>query len=214
MIPLTVEQVSRVTGAAPADAEKFLPYLQGTCKAFDITSPKRIVGFLSQIGHESQGLRKLEESLNYSTERLLAMFGPHRITVEQARKFGRRPGQAANPEGIANAVYGGEWGRQNLGNTQPGDGYRYRGRGLKQLTGRRNYQRCGLALNEDFVNHPERLLMPVNAALSAGWFWESHGLNKAADRGDVIGMTRIINGGTNGLDQRMALWRTGMEVFA
>lgn len=214
MIPLTVEQVSRVAGAAPADAEKFLPFLQGTCKAFDITSPRRIVGFLSQIGHESQGLRKLEENLNYSTDALLSMFGRHRITVEQARKFGRRPGQAANPEGIANAIYGGEWGLRNLGNTQPGDGYRFRGRGLKQLTGRDNYKRAGQALGEDFITHPERLLMPVNAALSAGWFWSAHGLNQAADRGDVLAMTKIINGGTNGLDKRMALWRTGMEVFA
>jgi putative chitinase len=214
VIPLTVAQVVRASGARAAEAEKFLPFLQGTCKAYDITSPRRISGFLSQIGHESAGFSVLTENLNYSTEALLRMFGRHRITEDQAKQHGRRVGQSANPEALANILYGGDWGRKNLGNTQPGDGWLYRGRGLKQLTGRDNYRRCGIALAEDFITNPDRLLLPVNAALSAGWFWSINGLNAAADRGDVHTMTKLVNGGVNGLDKRAVLYAQGMEVFA
>lgn len=110
-------------------------------------------------------------------------------------------------------MYGGAWGATHLGNTQPGDGARFIGRGLKQLTGRDNYARCGKALGEDFLSQPERLVMPVNAALSAGWFWAANGLNEIADRGDVVEMTLRVNGGRNGLVQRQALWDHGLEVF-
>lgn len=214
MIPLTVEQVMQASGASRERAQLFLPFLQGTCKAYDITSPRRIAGFLSQIGHESAGFAKLEESLNYSTEALLETFSRKRISAEDCYRHGRRRGQPANQEAIANLVYGGPWGRDNLGNTQPGDGWKFRGRGLKQLTGRSNYTRCGTALAEDFITNPDRLLMPVNAALSAGWFWSSNGLNALADRGDVPAMTRIINGGQIGLEQRAGLYAKAMETFA
>lgn len=214
MIPLTAEQVMRATGSTLANAERFLPFLQGTCKAYDITSPKRLAGFLSQIGHESQNLSTLEENLNYSVDGLLRTFGRHRINVADAQQYGRKRGQAANQEMIANILYGGDWGRKNLGNTETGDGYRFRGRGLKQLTGRANYMRCGTAIGERFDMWPERLLLPVNAALSAGWFWQSHGCNELADAGDVPALTRKINGGSNGLDERTALWNTGLQVFA
>lgn len=214
MIPLTVAQIVKASGARPAEAEKFLPFLQGTCKAYEITTPRRIAGFLSQIGHESAGFTRLTESLDYSVDALLSVFGRHRISEEQAKRYGRTPYQKAHQQAIADTVYGGPWGVKHLGNTQPGDGWRFRGRGLKQLTGRDNYRRCGMALGEDFITNPDRLLMPVNAALSAGWFWSSHGLNQYADRGDVPSMTKIINGGTNGLDRRAALYGAGMEAFA
>ncbi len=214
MIPLTVAQVARATGAKVADAEKYLPFLQGTCKAYDITSPKRIAGFLSQIGHESAGLQVLTENLNYSVDALLSIFGRHRISEADARKHGRTRQQAAHPEAIANIIYGGAWGKRWLGNTEPGDGWKYRGRGLKQLTGRDNYRRCGDAIGEDFVTYPDRLLLPVNAALSAGWFWSVNGLNTVADLGDVPRMTKLINGGANGLSERQALYTKGLAVFA
>jgi len=214
MIPLTVEQIVKASGARAAEAEKFLPFLQGTMKAYDITSPQRIAGFLSQIGHESAGFTSLTENLNYSVEALLSLFGRHRISEADAKRYGRAPGQKADQQAIANTVYGGEWGRKNLGNTQPGDGWRFRGRGLKQLTGRDNYKRCGDAIGENFIDYPDRLLEPVNAALSAGWFWSVNKLNAAADRGDVRAMTKIINGGFNGLDKRTALYDQGVEVFA
>lgn len=214
MIPLTAAQVAKASGATLANAEKFLPFLQGTCKAYDITSPRRIAGFLSQIGHESAGFSQLTESLNYSTEALISQFGRHRISIEDAKKYGRNHEHKADQVTLANILYGGAWGRKNLGNTQPGDGWVFRGRGLKQLTGRSNYKACGAAIGEDFVSNPDRLLMPVNAALSAGWFWSANRLNEMADRGDVYAMTKTVNGGVTGLSARSALFAKGMEVFA
>lgn len=214
MIPLTAAQVMRATGSTLANAELYLPFLQGACKAYDITSPKRLAGFLSQIGHESGGMATLTESLNYSVDGLLNGFGRHRISESDARKYGRSMEHPANQQAIANLLYGGEFGRKKLGNTEPGDGWRFRGRGLKQLTGRDNYSRCGNAIGENLLTFPDRLLAPVNAALSAAWFWSTNGLNDLADRGDVPAMTKKINGGTKGLAERTALWNQGLEVFA
>jgi putative chitinase len=120
----------------------------------------------------------------------------------------------ADQQSLANLLYGGTWGRENLGNTQPGDGWKYRGRGLKQLTGRANYVACGKALGEDFVANPERLCLPINAALSAGWFWSANGCNKLAEAGDIPGLTKRINGGSNGLEERTALFGRALETFA
>lgn len=211
MIPLTPEQVMAATGSNRANAERFLHHIQAACKAFDITTPKRVAGFLSQIGHESGGMATLEENLNYSVDALLKMFGRHRISEVDARKFGRTATQRANQEAIANALYGGEFGRKNLGNTEDGDGWRFRGRGLKQLTGRDNYFRCGKAIGLDLIANPEKLAEASNAAMSAGWFWKTNGLNELADRGDVVAMTKKINGGTIGLDQRKKLYAAAMS---
>jgi putative chitinase len=214
MIALTAAQLQKATGCTHARAELFLPFLQGAMKAYDINTPKRVAGFLSQISHESGQLETLQESLNYSVDAMLRMFGRHRISEADARRYGRTATQKANQEAIANALYGGDWGRKNLGNTQPGDGWRYRGRGLKQLTGRANYADFSAAIGEDFVAEPDRLLLPVNAALSAGWFWGTNGLNALADRGDVPAMTKRINGGDIGLKERTALYGQAMQVLA
>lgn len=104
-------------------------------------------------------------------------------------------------------------GRADLGNTQPGDGFRYRGRGLIQITGRANYQRAGDELTLPLIDHPELLAQPDNAALSAAWFWNSHGLNVLADAGDFETITRRINGGLNGLEDREALWKTAKAAL-
>lgn len=214
MMITTAEQLQAATGCTRDRAVLFLPCLQGAMKAYDITTPRRVAGFLSQISHESGRLSRLEESLDYSVERLIALFGPHRISRGDAVLYGRAPGHRADQQAIANAVYGGEWGRQHLGNLQPGDGWRYRGRGLKQLTGRDNYNRCGKAIGEDLLECPDRLLIPVNAALSAGWFWATNNLNALADAGDVRAMTRVVNGGETGLEQRMALFESALGMFA
>lgn len=206
MIALTAPLIAASTGSTLATAERFLPFLSGACKAYRIDTPRRVAGFLSQIGHESKGMSVLAEDLNYSVDALLRLFGRHRISESDARRFGRAPTQPADQQALANLIYGGEWGAKNLGNTQPCDGWKFRGRGLKQLTGRANYARCGEAIGEDLVGDPDRLLMPVNAALSAGWFWHANGLNDLADRGDVVGMTRRINGGDIGLAQRQQLY--------
>jgi putative chitinase len=211
MIPLTVEYLMAATGSNRENAEKFLPFIQGACKAYDITTPQRVAGFLSQIGHESGGLSSLQENLNYSVDAILKLFGRHRISEADARLYGRTATQKANQKALADILYGGEFGRKNLGNTEPGDGSRFIGRGLKQLTGRSNYKRCGDAIGTDLIANPEKLLEPVNAALSAGWFWSANGLNALADKGDVVAMTKRINGGDIGLAQRQALYAAAMS---
>lgn len=104
-------------------------------------------------------------------------------------------------------------GRVDLGNVYPGDGTRYRGRGLIQVTGRANYRKAAAALGIDCENRPELLALPEHAAMSAGWFWATHGLNELADARDIVGMTRRINGGTNGLEDRKSLYRGACAAF-
>lgn len=105
-------------------------------------------------------------------------------------------------------------GRADLGNTEPGDGYRYRGRGLVQLTGRANYAKAGEALGVDLVSKPEQLGLPELAARSAAWFWDSNGINEIADTGDFVKCCKRVNGGTNGLAERLALFEAAQGVFA
>ena len=201
MIPLTAEYLMAATGSNRENAEKFLPFIQGACKAYDITTPKRVAGFLSQIGHESGGLAMLEENLNYKAETLMRVWPKRFPTLEFAQQFAR------NPQKIANSVYANRMGN---GDEASGEGWKYRGRGLKQLTGKDNYRAFSKAIGTDFVASPDLLLEPVNAALSAGWFWSANSLNILADNGDVPGMTKRINGGTIGLEQRQALYAKAM----
>lgn len=105
-------------------------------------------------------------------------------------------------------------GRADLGNIVTGDGARFKGRGLIQVTGRANYKACGAALALDLLNHPELLEQPVNACRSAAWFWKTHGLNELADAGDQVKITRRINGGTNGLAERLAYFELAEKVLA
>lgn len=105
-------------------------------------------------------------------------------------------------------------GRTDLGNNQTGDGFKFRGRGLIQITGRANYLACGAALNLQLGDHPELLEQPENAALSAAWFWAKHGCNSYADAGNLRGITHIINGGFNGWDDRLALFERAKEALA
>ena len=105
-----------------------------------------------------------------------------------------------------------EW-RKDLGNVCAGDGVRFKGRGLIQITGRSNYEACGRALSLDLLNKPELLELPINAARSAAWFWKTHGLNELADVGDFKRITRIINGGYNGYDDRLAYYRRAQKYI-
>ena len=104
-------------------------------------------------------------------------------------------------------------GRKDLGNTQPGDGSKYRGRGFLQITGRTNYAAAGKALHLDLIDHPEILEDPEMVAVSAAWWWKSHGLNELADAGDFQRITRVINGGTNGLADRLARWGRAKDAM-
>jgi putative chitinase len=193
--------------------ERYADPLGDACVRFGITSPKQIAMFIAQVGHESGYLRSVQESLNYRAEALVPTFGSHRITAEQAARLGRSGDRPADQQGIANVVYGGRFGQDILGNTEPGDGWRFRGRGLIQTTGRKNYATCGAGIGLDLISNPDLLLEPEHAAASAGWFWSSRGLNRFADAGDLEGCTKKVNGGLKGLDDRRAIYDRARKVF-
>ncbi|EHF4923393.1 glycoside hydrolase family 19 protein, partial [Enterobacter hormaechei] len=153
----------------------------------------------------------LVENLNYAAENLVLTFGSHRITPQQAAALGRTAAHPANQKAIANLVYGGEWGKEHLGNQSAGHGWKYRGRGLKQITGLSNYRSCGHALKLDLVTHPELLEQDEYAARSAAWFYSSRGC--LLHSGDVERVTLLINGGRNGLDKRRALFNLAKSVL-
>jgi putative chitinase len=182
---------------------------------YGIDTKERVAGFLSQIGHESGALSRVVENLNYRVEALMSLFGRQRISEDDAKAFGRNDAikQPADQESIANIIYGGPWGAKNLGNTEFGDGWKYRGRGLKQLTGRYNYKVCGDAMGVNLIDQPELLEQPLPAALSAAWFWRTKKLDQFADSQDIESLTRAINGGTLGLDERKRLFAAAMTTL-
>lgn len=177
---------------------------------WDINTIPRVAGWVAQCGHESADFRRLEENLNYSESALNRVFG---------RYFG--PGKrnaaeyARNPEKIANYVYQDEYRskRGALGNTEPGDGWRFRGRGLKQLTGRNNYTRFAEDMEMTAEQAAEYLETKKGAIDSACWFWDNANCNSYADRQDIVGMSKRINGGTIGLDDRTDRWERALRVF-
>lgn len=193
------QQFIQAAGISPALGDKWFPHILEAMNKFGIDTPKRQAYFIAQIGTESGGFCSVQESLNYSVAGL-AIFGP-RLTSAQREQLGRKPGEAAlspkRQEAIANLVYGGRY-----GNDLGGDGWKFRGRGLKQITFRDNYAACGKALGLNLIDNPGLLTEDRYAALSAGWFWQSNGCNAFADVGDVAGLTRRINGGANGLEDR------------
>jgi len=184
--------------------ESWLGPLNNTFDRFEINTPARQAFFIGQCSHESGHFKFLEENLNYKVESLVHTW-PQRFTPVLAQEC------AHKPEKIANIVYANRMGN---GNPESGDGYKYRGRGLIQLTGKSNYIACGQALGVDLESTPDYLSTPAGAALSAGWFWSAHGLNKLADANDLEQMTRVINGGTIGLEDRFALMQKALEVLA
>lgn len=195
---LTASNFQRATGVTNALRDAWYPHIVASFSAFQISTPLRQAHFLAQTGHESAGFLKVEEGLNYSENALTAMFGK-RITPEQARAYGRNAMHTANQKMIASIIYAN---RNGNGNVDSGDGYRYRGRGLIQITGKANYAALVKQLGADVVAEPDLLLGYRFAALSAAAWWKNHGLNELADSDDVSRITRIINGGTNGLDDR------------
>ena len=174
---------------------KWLEPLKETFEKYSINTPKRQAAFLGQCMHESNNFKTLTENLNYSAQGLMATWPRRFPNMEFANQYHRQP------EKIANYVYSNRMGN---GSEASGEGWLYRGRGVKQLTGKENYERCGSGLGVDLVSNPDLLLDPKYAALSAGWFWNKHGLNDLADSGDIETMTRRINGGLLGLDARKA----------
>lgn len=170
---------------------KWTEALNNTFNKYQINTPKRKACFIGQCMHESGGFKFLRENLNYSAKALMATWPSRFPDQETANQYER------NPEKIANKVYGGR-----MGNTEDGDGWKYIGRGLIQLTGKDNYAAASEALGEDLVSNPQLVEEPRVAALTAGWFWNKRGLNELADQMDIATMTRRINGGNLGIADR------------
>jgi len=208
-----IPTIANLQAAKVKNSEKWIDAIVATCQEFEIDTPQRIAGFLAQTSHESGGYTMLAENLNYRAATLAACW-PNRFAVLGADKKPVKengklvPTAVANsiagkPELIANLVYSGRMGN---GPAESGEGWAFRGRGLKQLTGKFNYTKCSEGLGADLVANPDLLLEPVYAARSAGWFWKTNGLSAFADVGDIKGMTKKINGGFIGLEQRQALY--------
>jgi putative chitinase len=204
-------EIAQLVAAGVKEPDKWLSAIQQTCEKFQITSERRIAGFLAQTAHESAGYTALTENLNYSAD-TMAVVWPNRFAEKGAdgkyvKENGKnKPNKFAlalhrKPEMIANVVYSARMGN---GPIESGDGWKYRGRGLKQLTGKDNYTRCGQGLGIDLIDAPDRLLEPLYASLSAGWFWKSNKCYEFADNGDFEGLTKRINGGLIGLADRKA----------
>jgi putative chitinase len=167
--------------------------LQAAFDKYDINTSKRQAAFIGQCAHESGNFKTLQENLNYSAEGLMKTWPSRFPTKEIADQYARQPAK------IAGKVYNGR-----MGNTSEEEAAKYFGRGLIQLTGKENYERCGLAIGVDLLSDPNLLLDPRYAALSAGWFWNKKGLNELADQQEHGQITKRINGGTLGLDDRIA----------
>jgi len=208
-------------GVKQATAGKWVEAVAAACKEFNINTPQRIAGFLSQCAHESGGFERLQENLNYSADGMAGIW-PRRFAVLEAdgkpvKKDGKnQPNKFAlalhrKPEMIANVVYSGRMGN---GPTESGEGWLYRGRGLKQLTGKDNHRACSAGLGVDLVANPDLLLEPVYAARSAAWFWATNKCNNFADAGDIEGLTKRINGGLIGIEDRKKRYASAMRSLS
>ena len=171
---------------------------------YDINTPQRQAAFIGQCAHESNNFKILEENLNYSPEALMRVWPSRFPDLPTAMKY------AHDPVKIANKVYANRMGN---GSEESGEGSKYHGRGLIQLTGKENYERCGEAIGVDLINQPGLLAQPDYAALSAGWFWNRKQLNLLADTKDYDTMTKRINGGLIGLDDRKAKIAKALSVL-
>ena len=208
-MPLTELQLLQVLPNARPVAGVFVPALNATMNRYAIITRLRMAAFLAQVGYESGQLRSLVENLNYSAKALLRVW-PKRFTPQSAALY------AGHPEMIANFVYAGRMGN---GPESSGDGWRFRGRGLLQVTGRNNYRAAGEGLGLPLEAQPDLLEQPDQAALSAAWWWAKHGLNELADAGRFQDIGSIINTGVpgrvpNGEADRLALYDLALKVLA
>jgi len=178
--------------------------LNETFDKFDISTPARQASFIGQCSHECGNFKTLSENLNYKAETLMKLWKSRFPTIEIANEYAR------NPKKIANKVYASRMGNRD---ESSGDGFRFRGRGCIQLTGHANYFHAGQACGEDFVMNPDLVATPKYAAMTAGWFWNTHKLNQYADRTDFLMMTKKINGGTIGLDDRIKHINHALDIL-
>lgn len=173
---------------------QWLEPLNETFAKWGINTPRQQAAFIGQCSHECGNFTKLEEGLSYSAERLMVVWPKRFPTLESAKPYAR------NSKALANKVYANRMGNRDEAS---GDGGRFIGRGCIQLTGASSYYQAGKALGVDFWANPELVSTPKYAALTAGWFWATHKCNEVAEDGDWVKLTKIINGGTVGLDDRI-----------
>ena len=171
---------------------------------YEINTPERVAAFIAQCAHESGGFKRLKENLNYKWESLRRVFPKYFPTDDVAQEY------AHKPEQIANRIYGSRMGN---GDESSGDGFRYCGRGSIQLTGRNNYTKFAESIGMAVEEVPQLLETYDGAVKSACWFWSSNNLNQWADAGDILTMTKRINGGTIGLEDRIKHYNHAMEVL-
>ena len=174
---------------------------------YEINTPKRIAAFIAQCAHESANFRILTENLNYRWQSLRKVFPKYFPTDELAQQYASRPNRA---EAIANRIYASRMGN---GPEESGDGWKFRGRGLIQLTGKQNYMWFAASLEITPEEATEYLMTFEGAAQSACWFWETNKLNQWADSGDIVTLTKRINGGTIGLDDRIKHYEHALHVL-
>lgn len=202
---INLDKLQKIFPATPSKTlEIYVDPLNATLERFALTSQVAQCCFLAQIGHESANLTATKENLNYSKDALLSVFGKY-FTPALATQYARKP------EAIANRVYANRMGN---GDEKSGDGWKFKGRGLIQLTGRNNYMAfkkyMGIYTDEDLIRYLET---PTGAVMSAGWFFETNGLVPIANKGDMLNLTKRINGGLNGLDHRMKLYQLASTVI-
>jgi len=200
----TREQLSSVIGNNP-DLDGWYEALSSVLPTYEIDSPQRVSAFIAQCTHESGGFKRLKENLNYKAESLVRVFPKYFPSLDLAKQY------AHDQEKIANRVYGGRMGN---GDELSGDGFRYCGRGLIQLTGRDNYTKFSESIGMAVEEVPDLLETFEGAVKSACWFWKTNNLNQYADAGDILTMTKRINGGTIGLEDRIKHYNHALEVFS
>ena len=197
------EHLSEIIGKNP-----YLDYwYNAICEilpVYDINTPERVAAFLAQCAHESGGFKFLKENLNYKAESLLKTFPKYFKTLDEARQYEKKP------EKIANRVYANRMGN---GDESTGDGFRFLGRGLIQLTGKNNYTLFAAAIDTPLEQIPEYLQTFEGAIQSACWFWEQNNLNQWADKKDILTLTKRINGGTIGLADRQKHYDHALHMF-
>jgi putative chitinase len=211
MLHITAHNISTITASSMMDVTKYAAPLAAAMNHFDITTQRRVASFLGQIAHECRHFQQVEELLGYSAKRLMAVW-PKRFPTMASTQ-----GYAYNPEALANYVYANRMGN---GGPETGDGWRYRGRGLKQLTGFDNYAAAEAELGMKLTgDNAYRAALPEGAAWTAAWYWHSRNCNVVADAWNLAALTKSINGGLIGhedgndvgLDDRVEICTYALE---